>query len=201
MGNLSIRCGMRNTGSRSCACPQRSSASMSFSWLFLGGLVSTRARFRFTNRGQACSKLTLPVEHFSANGKLSLNCLSHPRGQAQSHPRVVILGLWAVLFALVSKHWLSLTIISATRNITVSVTLPLAERPPKIRSDVWERNQGIRCSLRARGSSTAGRVGAKVWITTSTVHDLCQAITPSFSFSTLGSAIFGLIDRVILRRA
>lgn len=52
MGNLSIRCGMRNTGSRSCTCPQRSSASMSFSWLFLGGLVSTRTRFRFTNRGQ-----------------------------------------------------------------------------------------------------------------------------------------------------
>src|ERR1019366_930615 len=52
MGNLSIRCGMRNTGSRSCACPQRSSASMSFSCLFLGGLVSTRARFRFTNREQ-----------------------------------------------------------------------------------------------------------------------------------------------------
>ena len=52
MGNLSIRCGIRNTGSRSCACPQRSSASMSFSWLFLGWLVSTRARFRFTNREQ-----------------------------------------------------------------------------------------------------------------------------------------------------
>ena len=27
------------------------SASMSFSWLFLGGVVSTRARLRFTNRG------------------------------------------------------------------------------------------------------------------------------------------------------
>jgi hypothetical protein len=36
--------------------------------------------------GAACSKLTLPVEHFSANGKLSLNCLSHPRGQAQVLP-------------------------------------------------------------------------------------------------------------------
>jgi hypothetical protein len=34
------------------ACPQRSSASMSSSRLFLGGLVSTRAHFRFTNRGQ-----------------------------------------------------------------------------------------------------------------------------------------------------
>jgi hypothetical protein len=41
-----------NAGSRSSSLPRRSSASMSFSWLFLGGVVSTRARFRFTNRGQ-----------------------------------------------------------------------------------------------------------------------------------------------------
>ena len=33
--------------------------------------------------GPVCSKLGLPVEYFAANGKLSLNCLSHPRGQAQ----------------------------------------------------------------------------------------------------------------------
>jgi hypothetical protein len=32
--------------------PQRSSAAMSFSWLFLDGLVSTRARFCFTNWDQ-----------------------------------------------------------------------------------------------------------------------------------------------------
>jgi hypothetical protein len=36
--------------------------------------------------GAACSKLGLPVEHFSANGELSLNCLSHPRGQAHFTP-------------------------------------------------------------------------------------------------------------------
>src|SRR6516164_735399 len=53
MGNLSIRCGMRETPRTGVyACPQRSSAAMSFRWLFLGGLVSTRARLRFTNRGQ-----------------------------------------------------------------------------------------------------------------------------------------------------
>jgi hypothetical protein len=33
--------------------------------------------------GAACSTLVSPVEFFSVNGKLSLNCLSHPRGQAQ----------------------------------------------------------------------------------------------------------------------
>ena len=32
-----------------------------------------------------CSTLSLPVEEFTANGELSLNCLSHPRGQAQLH--------------------------------------------------------------------------------------------------------------------
>ena len=31
--------------------------------------------------GTVCSKLGLPVENFAANGKLSLNCLSHSRGQ------------------------------------------------------------------------------------------------------------------------
>jgi hypothetical protein len=33
--------------------------------------------------GAVCGKLSSPVEPFAANGKLSLNCLSHPRGQAQ----------------------------------------------------------------------------------------------------------------------
>ena len=32
--------------------------------------------------GAVCSKLSLPVEEFTVNGELSLNCLSHPRGQA-----------------------------------------------------------------------------------------------------------------------
>jgi hypothetical protein len=52
MGNLSIRCCNENTPGQELCLPQRSSASMSFSWLFLGGLVSTRAHLRFTNRGQ-----------------------------------------------------------------------------------------------------------------------------------------------------
>src|SRR5512141_2904356 len=53
MGNLSIRClGPAKLGAGVAACPQRSSASMSFSWLFLGGMLSSRARLCFTNRGQ-----------------------------------------------------------------------------------------------------------------------------------------------------
>src|SRR5215469_5007816 len=36
--------------------------------------------------GAVCGKLSSPVEPFAANGKLSLNCLSHPRGQAHYAP-------------------------------------------------------------------------------------------------------------------
>ena len=42
----------RETPGQKLCLPQRSSNSMSFSWLFLGGLVSTRARLGFTNREQ-----------------------------------------------------------------------------------------------------------------------------------------------------
>jgi transposase InsO family protein len=60
--------------------PQCSSASMSCSWLFLGGLLSSRARLRFTNRRPACDTHVLPVENFSANGKQCLIRLSQARG-------------------------------------------------------------------------------------------------------------------------
>jgi hypothetical protein len=86
MRNLSIRCGARKEPGQELPLPRRSSAAMSFSWLFLGGMLSSRARLRFTNRGTVCSKLVLPVEEFTANGELPLNCLSHPRGQAQTVP-------------------------------------------------------------------------------------------------------------------
>jgi len=49
---LSIRCRAGKTQGQELCPPQRSSASMSFSWLFLVGLDSTRARLRVTNRGQ-----------------------------------------------------------------------------------------------------------------------------------------------------
>jgi hypothetical protein len=38
-------------------------------WLFLGGLLSSRARLRFTSRAPVCGKVVLPVERFSANGQ------------------------------------------------------------------------------------------------------------------------------------
>ena len=39
------------------------------------------ARLRFANRRSVCSKLVLPVEQFSANGKLCLDWLSHSGGK------------------------------------------------------------------------------------------------------------------------
>ncbi len=51
--------------------------------LFLGGLLSSMARFRFANRAPVCCNVSLPVEyHFSSNGHLCLNCLCQSRGQA-----------------------------------------------------------------------------------------------------------------------
>jgi hypothetical protein len=49
----------------------------------LDGLLSSRARRRFTSRAPVCGKVVLPVEGFSANGQQCLNCLCQPRGQAQ----------------------------------------------------------------------------------------------------------------------
>jgi hypothetical protein len=51
--------------------------------LFLGGLLSSRARLRFTSRTPVCCNVVLPVEIFSANGEQCLNRLCQPRGQAQ----------------------------------------------------------------------------------------------------------------------
>ena len=85
MGNLSIRSRGWKTPGQKLPPPQRSSASMSFSWLFLGGMLSSRARLRFTNPGQCAVELGLPVENFAANGKLSVNCLSSPQGASAPH--------------------------------------------------------------------------------------------------------------------
>jgi hypothetical protein len=54
---------------------------MSSSRLFLDGMLSSSARLRFARPRSECVKVVLPVEKFAANGELSLNCLSHPRGQ------------------------------------------------------------------------------------------------------------------------
>lgn len=52
MRNLSIRWGAEKTPGQQLPLPQHSSASMSFGWLFLGRMLSSRARLRFTNQGQ-----------------------------------------------------------------------------------------------------------------------------------------------------
>jgi len=100
MGNLSIRCRMGRSTMPRClpsangvhsktprvdwrTYSRRSSASMSCSWLFLGGLVSTRARLLFTNRRTACDTRVLPVEYFGANGNQCLIRLSQPKGPLQ----------------------------------------------------------------------------------------------------------------------
>jgi hypothetical protein len=56
MGNLSVRCWEAEPGAALAASSRRSSASMSSSRLFLGGLRSRRARLRFTGRHQNAIK-------------------------------------------------------------------------------------------------------------------------------------------------
>jgi hypothetical protein len=53
-----------------------------YSW---AGCSPAWARLRFTSRASVCSNVVLPVERFSSNGQLCLNCLCHPRGQAHAH--------------------------------------------------------------------------------------------------------------------
>src|SRR6202789_3851283 len=78
MGNLSIRSRNQKPGSdiRS-PLPGCSSASMSFSRLFLGGLVSTRTHLRFTGRHQNAIKwfLSSRLLQRTANRVLSF-CLT-----------------------------------------------------------------------------------------------------------------------------
>jgi hypothetical protein len=67
--------------------PQRSSASMSFSWLFLGGLVSTRARFRFTNRGQHAVNSLCRSSIFQRTANYLLTVGLTPGGKARCSSR------------------------------------------------------------------------------------------------------------------
>ncbi len=48
------------------------------------GLLSGRARLRFTSRRTACDGPALPVENFAANGKPRLIRRSYPRGALQA---------------------------------------------------------------------------------------------------------------------
>jgi hypothetical protein len=45
-------------------------------------MLSSRAHLRFTGRAPVCCNVVLPVEKFSSNGQLCLNCLCQSRGQA-----------------------------------------------------------------------------------------------------------------------
>jgi len=45
------------------------------------------ARLRFANRYRVCDTVGLLVEEFSSNGKVCLNHLCQPRGQAQTDLR------------------------------------------------------------------------------------------------------------------
>src|SRR6266568_9661034 len=85
MGNLSIRCGaFENAGSRSCACPPALIGLDEFQLAIPRRVALQQGPPPLHQPGVACSTLGLPVEHFSSNGKPSLNWLSHPRGQVQS---------------------------------------------------------------------------------------------------------------------
>jgi hypothetical protein len=58
--------------------------SMSFQLAIPSRLRSRRARLHFTSRGASCLKRSRQYNQNAANSKLSLNCVSHPRGQPHS---------------------------------------------------------------------------------------------------------------------
>jgi len=63
------------------ASQQRSSAHrMSFQPAIPGGLLSSRARFRFAGRTHSATLLSL-VHSFPANGRCPFLVLSHPQGK------------------------------------------------------------------------------------------------------------------------
>ena len=73
-GNLSIRCWAKKPGAAQVAHSRPSSASMSSSRLFLGRLVSTRARLRFAGPDQNAIELSYPSIDFhrTANSVLTV---------------------------------------------------------------------------------------------------------------------------------
>jgi hypothetical protein len=58
---------------------------MSFSWLFLGGVVSTRARLRFTSRGQCAVNSLRWSRLFQRTAKYLLTGCPTPAGKRR-HP-------------------------------------------------------------------------------------------------------------------
>src|SRR6516165_3321152 len=92
MGNLSIRCFDRKTPGQELCPPQRSSASMSFSWLFLGEVVSTRARLRFTNRGQHAVNSVRRSSLLQRTANYLLTVCLTPGGKRNQRERLRVFG-------------------------------------------------------------------------------------------------------------
>ena len=60
-----------------------SSSAMSSDRLFLGGLLASIARLRFTGTPSALKPFWIGHNEFTSNGQQCLNCLSQPRGPPQ----------------------------------------------------------------------------------------------------------------------
>src|ERR1700747_508371 len=86
MRNLSIRCGAGKTPGQELPLPQRSSASMSFGWLFLSGMLSSRAHLRFTNRGQCSVHSVCLSRNLQPTANYLLTVCLTPGGKRR-HPR------------------------------------------------------------------------------------------------------------------
>src|SRR5262252_155810 len=73
--------GLEKTPGQKLSPPRRPSASMSCGWLFLGGLVSTRARLRFTNRGQCAVNSVLRSSILQRTANYLLTVCPTPGGK------------------------------------------------------------------------------------------------------------------------
>ena len=89
-------------GTISRPCP-RSSPWMSLQLVIPGRLLSSRARFRFTSRKLYCQLSTAPDNVSAANGAMSLNRLSQPRGPVHSALSTV---LWLSVAGSLWYAWL-----------------------------------------------------------------------------------------------
>src|SRR6266496_4545336 len=93
MGNLSIRWSTGKTpGTALVPAPSGSSASMSFGWLFLGGMLSSRARLRFTNRGQHAVNSFCRSSIFRRTANYLLTVCLTPGGKRSIHRTLLGVG-------------------------------------------------------------------------------------------------------------
>src|SRR5262249_7667111 len=103
MGNLSIRCWAgKNAGAEVASAPALIGFDV-FRFAIPCRVALQQSPPPLHQPGAVCCTLGSPVEHFAANGDLSLNCLSHPRGQAQTTAWRLFGGLLLVLAILVVR--------------------------------------------------------------------------------------------------